>query len=97
MNDELEDARPASQVPLPGGDFRMFTTRLSYQLLISLGLVENPVTRSSQPNLEHARMLLDDLRMLQDKTMGNLEPDEQAYLDKLISDLGAHYARIKGA
>jgi hypothetical protein len=35
--------------------------------------------------------------MLQDKTMGNLEPDEQAYLDKLISDLGAHYARIKGA
>ena len=97
MNDELEDARTASQVPLPGGDFRMFTTRLSYQLLISLGLVENPVTRSSQPNLEHARMLLDDLRMLQDKTMGNLEPDEQAYLDKLISDLGAHYARIKGA
>ena len=91
------ETRPASQVPLPGGDFRMFATRLSYQALISLGLVENPLTREKRPNLESARMLVDDLRMLQAKTAGNLDPDEQAYLDKLVSDLGHHYERVKEA
>ena len=91
------ETRPASQVPLPGGDFRMFATRLSYQALISLGIVENPLTREKRPNLESARMLVDDLRMLQAKTAGNLDPDEQAYLDKLVSDLGHHYERVKEA
>ena len=86
-----EQPRKASDEPLPGGDFRLFVTRLSYQLLISLGLVENPLTRQAATNLDNARMLLDDLRMLQGKTAGNLEPDEQAYLDKLVEDLSRHY------
>jgi hypothetical protein len=86
-----ETTRKASEQPLPGGDFRLFVTRLSYQLLISLGLVENPLTRQASTNLDNARMLLDDLRMLKEKTAGNLEPDEQAYLDKLVEDLTRHY------
>jgi hypothetical protein len=79
-----ETTRKASEQPLPGGDFRLFVTRLSYQLLISLGLVENPLTRQASTNLDNARMLLE-------KTAGNLEPDEQAYLDKLVEDLTRHY------
>ncbi len=91
-----DPARKASEQPLPGGDFRLFVTRLSYQLLISLGLVENPLTRQASANLDNARMLLDDLRMLKEKTAGNLEPDEQAYLDKLVEDLSRHYAAKLG-
>lgn len=86
--------RRASQVPLPGGDFRLFVTRLSFQAMISLGLLENPVTGTKVVNAASARMLVDDLEMLRDKTFGNLDDDESAYLDKIVSDLRHHLARL---
>lgn len=89
--------RRASEVPLPGGDFRLFVTRLSYQALLSLGVLENPLTGTKQKNLGNARMLVDDLVMLREKTSGNLEPDEAAHLDKVIADLGGALERIDEA
>lgn len=86
--------RTAADVPLPGGDFRLFTTRLAYQLMMSCGLLENPVTGATSPNPDNARMLLDDLRMLETKTRGNLEEDEQQQLSKVLSDLTPVVARL---
>jgi hypothetical protein len=86
--------RRASEVPLPGGDFRLFVTRLSFQAMIALGLIENPLTKKKQVNADGARMLVDDLEMLRDKTFGNLDGDESAYLDKIIHDLRHHLARF---
>ncbi|MEL6713925.1 MAG: DUF1844 domain-containing protein, partial [Planctomycetota bacterium] len=68
--------RTAGDVPLPGGEFRLFVTRLAYQLMMSCGLLENPVTGTKQVNADNARMLLADLAMLREKTDGNLDPDE---------------------
>ncbi len=98
MNGDLEEepARTADQVPLPGGDFRLFVTRLSFQAMLSLGLIENPLTGSAQVNGPNARMLVDDLRMLLEKTRGNLSPDEETYLEKISSDLDRHFERIVG-
>lgn len=77
----------AEDLPLPGGDFRMFLTRMGIQGMLSLGLIENPVTGRTQANLGQARMILDDLRMLREKTAGNLSGDEADALDKVIGDL----------
>lgn len=85
----------AEPEPLPGGDFRLFVQRLGYQALISLGILENPVTGSKSVHQAHAEALLADLRMLRAKTSGNLEPDEQAHLDKVISDLGRAFGRLR--
>jgi hypothetical protein len=82
-----ESERRADEVPLPGGDFRLFVTRLSVQAMFSLGLLEHPITRKREINLDGARMLIDDLEMLRDKTSGNLEDDEQGHIDKAIGDL----------
>jgi hypothetical protein len=94
--DDLETAstRRASDLPLPGGDFRLFVTRLSFQAMIALGLIENPVTRTRQLNPANAKMLIDDLEMLRDKTFGNLDDEESAYLDKIVSDLRHHLTRV---
>lgn len=86
----------AENVPLPGGDFRLFTTRLAYQLMMSCGLLENPVTGGTSPNPDNARMLLDDLRMLAEKTRGNLEEDEQVQLSKVLSDLTPVVDKLTG-
>jgi hypothetical protein len=83
----MSELRRASDLPLPGGNFRLFATRLSFQAMISLGLIENPLTRTRSKNLANAQMLLDDLMMLRAKTAGNLEPDEHEHLEKVISDI----------
>lgn len=90
-----EGARTAADLPLPGGDFRLFVTRLSFQARLALGLLENPLTNTRQQNPDGARMVLDDLSMLREKTLGNLEPDEAAHLDKVIQDLEHAFARLE--
>ena len=77
----------AEEMSLPGGDFRMFVTRLSFQGMLCLGLMENPVTGAKQVNLTQARMILEDLIMLQERTTGNLSGDEDSHLRKVASDL----------
>ena len=57
-----DEPRTAGDVPLPGGEFRLFVTRLAYQLMMSCGLLENPVTGSKDVHSDNARMLLADLR-----------------------------------
>jgi Domain of unknown function (DUF1844) len=91
----MSESQSAEQLPLPGGNFRLFITRLSYQGLMSLGMLENPVTKTKAVILDNARMIIDDLSMLQDKTSGNLDPDEKEHLDKLVSDLERAYAEIE--
>ncbi len=85
----------ASDLPLPGGNFRLFVTRLSFQAMMSLGMLENPITGTRRIDLPSARMLIEDLKMLQDKTRGNLEDDEQEQLDKSVRDLDYAFARIE--
>jgi len=90
----MAGTRKASEVPLPGGNFRLFTTRLSFQAMISLGLLENPLTQTRRVDLASARMLIEDLKMLREKTRGNLEEDEEAQLEKSVRDLEYALARL---
>lgn len=90
----MESPRRASDVPLPGGNFHLFVTRLSIQAMISMGILENPLTKRKEAMPGNARMLLDDLTMLREKTVGNLDGDEEAHLDKVIADLGAALTRV---
>ena len=90
----MSGARKASEAPLPGGDFRLFTTRIAFQAMMSLGILENPVTGSRQVNLDSARMLIDDLKMLREKTRGNLDEGELAQLEKSVRDLEHAYTRL---
>lgn len=91
-DDELP--RTGADVKLPGGDFRMFTSKLAFQALMGLGLIENPISKSTELHIDHARMVIDDLRMLREKTKGNLAIDEDTHLNKIISDLQHHFVRV---
>lgn len=84
----------AEDLPLPGGNFRLLIQRLGYQGLMSLGIIENPLTDTTVANLDNARMLIDDLTMLQEKTLGNLDEGEAEHLEKLIGDLSRAYEAV---
>ncbi|MFT4539024.1 MAG: hypothetical protein ACI835_001462 [Planctomycetota bacterium] len=99
MTDQESSSRPrtAEDMPLPGGDFRLFITRLSVQAMMGLGMIENPITGKAQKNLSGARMVIDDLMMLRDKTVGNLDGGEAAHLSKLVSDLEHAWGKADAA
>ena len=91
----MTDGGVDEDLPLPGGNFRLLIQRLGYQGLMSLGIIENPLTGTKVVNLESARMLIEDLEMLQEKTRGNLEPDEAEHLRKLLGDLTRAYQAVQ--
>lgn len=86
-----KEPRTAGDLPLPGGDFTLFVTRLNIHGLLSLGLMENPATGQAETNLDQARMLVLDLEMLQKVTKGNLSEFEEQQLNKVAGDLRHAY------
>jgi len=73
---------------LVGGDFRIFIQKIAIQGFYALGMVDIPgAPKPEKPNLEAARMVVEDLMMLREKTRGQLDPGEELTLDKYVSDL----------
>jgi len=87
---EESGARSGEELALPGGDFRLFVQKLGYQALIGLGVLENPLTQRKERHPAHAEGVLGDLRMLREKTRGNLEEHEEAHLETVIESLERH-------
>jgi hypothetical protein len=77
---EPADARdPAS--------FVNFIMSIASNAASSLGMMEHPVTREREVDLELGKHWIDVLGMLQKKTRGNLTSQEQQILEGLLSDL----------
>lgn len=69
-------------------DFSTFVLSLSTSALYHLGEFPDPVTgQASEKNLVLARQTVDTLELLQEKTVGNLEPEEAQLLNSLIYEL----------
>ena len=89
-------SRQQPQQPRRGGappqsEFAMFLSSLSMQAMLALGEITHPATGLAQPDLEQARYLVDVIGLLQEKTQGNLSPDEAALLDGLLYELRMKY------
>ena len=52
-----------------------------------LGKIPNPATGQTGINIRAAQSVLDSLEMLQAKTKGNLVDEEQAFLDKAVTNI----------
>jgi hypothetical protein len=59
--------------------------------LMSLGKIVNPVTNKTEKNLEYAKMAIDTLDMLKEKTSGNLSAYEDQFLTEAIKELKLIY------
>jgi hypothetical protein len=55
--------------------------------LIFLGLAPNPQTGQTSQDLDHARYFIDQLEMLEVKTKGNLDKQEEAILKQSLTSL----------
>ena len=70
-----------------------------YQLILmfeaaalqQMGKLINPLTGKIEKDLEQAKFSIDVLGMLEEKTKGNLNPEEQRYLQGMLSQLRLNY------
>ena len=72
-------------------DFSFFITTLAVQASIALGAMPNPVTQKVEVNLSQAKLIIDTLGIIKDKTRGNLNAEEDSLLDNMLYELRMQY------
>ncbi len=83
--------QPSEAPPQPGemppASLEMLLTMFASEAMIALGQLPNPANNQMSISLDHARYAIDMLEMLQEKTKGNLEPNEEKMLEDLLHQL----------
>ena len=86
-----DNADRSERPPLPEPSLKTFVSGLAGQVLINLGLFENPMTGRKEANLEQAKYSIDLLQILQDKMRGNLTDEEEKLMSTILYDLRTRY------
>lgn len=77
--------------------FAQMVMQLASTALVMLGRAPNPVTGKTETDLETARLLVDQLEMLEAKTKGNLGPEEQRLLQQSLMTLRMTFVEVAKA
>ena len=77
---------------VPEASFSSLVLMLSSSAWLGLGKIADPVSGEVRKDLRSAKLSIDTLIMLREKTSGQLDEDEKKLLNVMISDLQANYA-----
>jgi hypothetical protein len=76
--------------------FIEFVVMHAQNAALFLGQIPNPKTGEPEVNLDLARMFIDQLAMIQEKTRGNLTNEEATVLRNTLSNLQMAYVEAAG-
>ena len=76
--------------------FIEFVVMHAQNAALFLGQIPNPRTGEAEVNLDLARMFIDQLAMIQEKTRGNLTSEEAKVLSNALSNLQMAYVEASG-
>ncbi len=79
--------------PLPEISMATFIFSLSSSALVLLGEIPEPETNQTHIDLGLAKQIIDTLGMLEEKTKGNLDKDEEQLLKSVLYDLRMRYVQ----
>lgn len=85
----------AGQTQMPKIDFSTFIFSLNSSALVHLGVINEPGSNQPMKNLTLAKQTIDIIGMLQEKTKGNLDDDEENLLKNILHDLRLMYVKEK--
>src|SRR3954468_21854932 len=74
--------------------FIEFVMMQAQNAALFLGQIPNPQSGEAEVNLELARMFIDQLAMIQEKTRGNLSKEEEAVLRNTLSNLQMVFVEV---
>ena len=90
--------QPRGRNPLDDpASFVSLIMSLASNAAASLGMMPHPVTGETGVDLKTAKHWIDVLGMLEKKTAGNLDPQEDQMLEGLLADLRMQYVSYSGA
>ena len=82
-----------NSLPISSQRFVEFVKIQAQQVLLFLGKIPNPSTGKVVQNFEAARLFIDQLEMLQEKTNGNLSLEESEILKVTLSEVRFAYVQ----
>lgn len=74
--------------------FIEFIMMQAQQAALCLGQIPHPSTGKAEINLDAARMFIDHLEIVKEKTRGNLSKDEEKILTSILSELQLAFVHI---
>lgn len=92
MTDKTETNEKVNENPL----FLGLVGNLQVSAVIHLGKMADPISGETKRNLPAAKASIDLLRMLREKTEGNLSEGEHKFLDHAIFELELNYVEESG-
>ena len=75
-------------------NFLNYITSLAFQAMVFLGEIPHPATNQPEKNLTQAKILIDTLSLLREKTKGNLTAKEDNMLNATVYELQVKYVDI---
>ena len=81
---------------LPPADFATFVLSLGTSAQMHLGLVSDSEGNDPPLNLPQAKYTIDVLAVLEEKTKGNLTPEEEQLLQSMLYELRVAFVAKKG-
>jgi len=81
--------------PEGAGGFETLVSYLSTTAMFQLGLLPGPGGERIPTDLPNARRTIDLLEVLQEKTQGNLTPDEARLLDDILYELRLSFVEME--
>ncbi|MCA9256357.1 MAG: DUF1844 domain-containing protein [Phycisphaerales bacterium] len=82
--------------PIPAPTFVEIVQTLAMQVMVGLGGMQGPNGQPIPPNHDLAKHFIDMLDVLEKKTKGNLDQDEQTILDTTLHQLRMAYVEAIG-
>lgn len=102
-----EAARAGKQPEQPGGHdapgsmppatFEVLVSTLATEAMVSLGQLPHPATGRTEVSLDQARYFVDTLAVIEEKTRGNLTPEEAQGLESVLHQLRMLYISATNA
>ena len=89
FDDDLPPERPGEP-----SLFSDLIVNLASQAAMYMGLVDKPLAPKMPTDMHAARQMIDILGVLQAKTRGNLTPDENVLLERILTDLRMQYVAM---
>jgi hypothetical protein len=88
-------SEPPREMQLPPASIETLVSMLATQASIELGQGADPKTENAREHFAIAKHFVDLLGVVEEKTKGNLTPDEAKMLDAVLHDLRMAYIRMR--
>lgn len=82
---------------MPPADFRTLISTMVTQAMMALGAIPDPQSGQRYVILDLARHHIDMLGVLEEKTKGNLDEEEQQMITQTLHELRLHFVQISKA